>query len=526
MSTSREAGAAFLTSVLADFDVLAERVERLQGIVQNEQRLRTESIAVVTARLSEIDQASTERSDELATSLAQWSATLGAQSLQYEDVASRMQAQEEELAGRMLELEDACRACGAVGEMTSQIAMQAQIDDLTRRLETLAGTVALNDKQTLTDLGRLSTSLATYREESKDIQKVARNSGGERGSADVVVDAQQRLNRLHNEAWLLQKEADTTDLSCLLAKIQGLEISMEARVLNAEASLQALAVELKHKVSSADMKCIADEVSRKATNTEVQSFRETISHLSFQVTLNQTQLKEIETTISPLPAHIQTVMTTVKAIDRRQDSESERTNACWVSLEKEVGTKVGKDDFQALVSRISKAEHRDQPLASIIASKASVVDLQGLMMRTEALEGSFGCKADAKAFEKTRLAVSNQVARHDELQSATESKFEALAGQMHALILKAESKSSRHSDQLVAVLRDQFRCLQDEVRACTGTRICTKDDLSEELMQFYPKVEIDALLSRIWWRLGQSGKVVGLGCLDTKRPERPQSARR
>jgi len=589
MYRSREAGVSFINGIITDFEALSDRVECLDAGLKEERRLRIESTDATIKRLSEMDLASTERSDEIATSLGKWASSLGAQSLQFEDTTSRMQALEEDLAGRMAELESMCRASGAqglnsnaileedlaarmaelestcraggaAGELAGRIALQAQADDLKRQLDTLCKTVALNDKNTrsdqaqadalkmqldtlcetvalndkntLSDFGRLSGSLAACREEIKGsrngIEALAVD-GGRGCSTNIVGSVQQLLERFHDEALLQPKDVNrmafAEDHSRLVAKVESLASTMEARSQLAEASLQAMTLELGRKATSTDLKVVIEEVGRKASNTEFQSFRETISHLSFQVTLNQTILKELESVVSPLPSNMQALASSVKAVDRKQDTESERTNACWVSLEKEVGTKSARSDLEQLVSRINSLE-TGRDLAPLIASKASIRDLQGLTARTEALEAGYGSKADGKTFERAKLTLSNQLVRHDELQSTTESKFEALSSQMHSLISKAEGKISKRSEQLADENQDRFNKLQDQLEFQVGREsLCTKDVLDQQLQDFYPKSEVDALLARIWWRLGQTGKVVGMSCLSTTRPERPQSAR-
>jgi len=515
--STQVAGGAFISGLLADFEVLVDRVDGLHASLNEERGLRAESLESASKRMSDMDQNFTERSDELATSIAKWATGLSAQNLQVDDLATWMQSHADELGGRMTELENTCQVGGAVGELAGRLAAcvvgppsaassvhttvrheQAQTDELVRRLAQLEENVALNQCHALAEVERLSSTLVNS----------SNNMAGRATawSADNTADARGRLELLQQD---VNKMASAAELSRVVAKLDGLQSNMDAR-----------------------MKFVTEEICSKASNSEFQSFRETISNYSFKVTLDQKLLKDIEAVLAPLPSNIQ-------ILNRRLDAETERTNACWVAVDKELGTRVRKSDLDMLASRMSNVEeavpNASSPIASLSPVQASIEDLQGLTTRLEALEAGFGTRADGRALEKTRLAMSNQVARHEELQGTTESKFQALSSQMRSLVAKLEGKLSAQNQELVQQIQDELRKVNEEVRRKGGSEdTCTKDDLHQQLQQYYPKPEMDALLARVWWRLNQSGKVVGLSCLagspgfaaKAERPERPQSARR
>jgi len=426
MNRTGEAGVNFIQSLLTDVEVLTQRVDSLQAGLGEERQMRHDSMNNVLQSFSDLEQFFAERSDESATSLAKLTASLGAHSLQLDDLATNFQGQAEDLGGRVTDLEKNYQS----------------------RLTQLEDAVAQSNKDTLADLGQLRSSMA----------------------ADVAT----QLGKLLEETSILSRDVDkmasAADLSQIQGKVECLQSFMEAQV-----------------------KFVNDEIGRKASVVELQSLRESTVDISSDIKLNHKLLKDLETAISSLPNSIQVLTTSFKELDRRQDTidrrqeaENERTNSCFVALQKELGTRISKDDLDPLAIRLCKFEEKSR----------GVQESQGLMNRIEALETSLGAKADSKSFEKARLAISNQVSRHDELESRIESNFASLSSKFHSFAVKAEI------EELVA-----------------------KDDLGQQLMQFYSKAEVDALLARIWWRLNQSGKVVGISCL-TGKSQRPQSARR
>jgi hypothetical protein len=428
MNRTGEAGVTFIQSLLTDVEVLTQRVDSLQAGLGEERQMRHDSLNNVLKSFSDLEQFFAERSDESATSLAKLTASLGAHSLQLDDLAANFQGQTEDLGVRFADLEKDCQG----------------------RLTQLEDAVAQSNKDTLADLGQLRSSMVY--------------------SADVATG----LGKLQEETSILSRDVDkmasAADLSQIQGKVECLQSFMEAQV-----------------------KFVNDEIGRKASVVELQSLRESTGDISSDIKLNHKLLKELEAAISSLPNSIQMLTTSFKAldhrqdtIDRRQEAGNERTNSCFVALQKELGTRISKDDLDPLAIRLCKFEEKSR----------GVHESQGLISRIEALETSLGAKADSKSFEKARLAISNQVSRHDELESRIDNNFTSLSSKFHSFAVKAEV------EELVA-----------------------KDDLGQQLLQFYSKAEVDALLARIWWRLNQSGKVVGLSGL-TGKSQRPQSARR
>jgi len=531
-----------LQAVTAELDAMLVCDDVGRKAASAETRSFQESITnlqLQVTRLSEVDEAFVERADELSSSLAKCVARLEAQSLQTDDTATQMQAQAGEFARRLAKVESTSHAGRTVDDLAelancvvappSQFSepshgidtvarLQAQADDFMRRTAQLEDIVALNDKHTLADLGRFRGEINSIR---------ASMSAGAR-SLDDTADLSPFLSRLASVESNIGACALAVDVNVL-----------ECRLAGTESSMQAVSVELGRKASSADLKLVCDDVGRKASSAELRSSLESISNLQLQVSLNQTLSKEFETVLATLPNSVQTLMTSVKTLDRRFDTESERTNACWVSLEKAIDDRIARSDLDPLSARMGQLEQAISPLAPLIITKASLTDLQGLMARTLALEDSHGARADSNSCEKIKLAMAKQVSGYDELKSATESKIDELSSQMLSLVAKADVTANRHHDRTV----DQL------VSLISTENLCTKDDVNRQLELFYPKAEMDAIISRVWWRLGQSGtvvdkvqaawnpKVVGLGCLGAgslagfaDRPQsarqRPQSARR
>merc|ERR1719162_1768347 len=105
-------------------------------------------------------------------------------------MGTQMQAQIDELAGRQAALESRC----------------AQGDEFRRQLIKLEETTASRDKHTLSDVGRLSASLESLREETKRGQ-VSREVAEDRFQKETVL--------LHKD---ISKMATAVDLSRISTK--------------------------------------------------------------------------------------------------------------------------------------------------------------------------------------------------------------------------------------------------------------------------------------------------------------------
>lgn len=504
MATSREAGASFIKGLLDDFDNLTEAVKRLDVGLDEERRLRTETAHGVQTQLNVTEQNIAGRVDALRADITKCADDVDAQGRHINDLEVRTKAQSDELAVRISAAEEHF----------------SPLEELARRLTKLEETVALNDKHVLQDVGRLTSSIAGLREEAKRTQ-ASQDASEDRLSKEIVA-LQKDVNKM----------APAVEFSRLATKLESTEAAMQARALSsdlnllesrmtrAEGSLQAATVEMSKKALNDDVKSASEDVAKqlahKASQIEVQSFRTTLENLSAEVAKNQVLLKDLENVLSPLPNSVQTLSSCLKTLDRRQDTESERTNSCWVSLEKEIASKVARSEFDM---RLTKLEH----VAPQVATKASLQDVQSLMTRTEHLESGLSSKAD-------RLALSNEIARHDELQRVFESKIESLGHDLQSCVLNSVEKVSKHQDQFAMEWQGQLNQFQEEVHCQTAY---TREEVDQQLLHFYPRQEMDALLARVWWRLGQSGKPCGpwgqIGpttstTATSASPERPGSA--
>lgn len=228
--------------------------------------------------------------------------------------------------------------------------------------------------------------------------------------------------------------------------------------------------------------------------------------------------KKIASLESRTDVRLNSLAASVKSFERRQDAESERTNACWVSLEKELSTKITRGDLDALGSRVSKLEQATSPsLAALLASKAGIKDMHCLMNRVGGLESAFGVKAGDQVFERSSLAISDQAVRLEELKD-----------EIYQLKHEASSKTTNeclHTRDREDLSQQMLQGPRMIALKASNENLGTREDLEQQMLQLYPKPEMDALLTRRCWRLNQSGKVLGLSSL-SQRIERPLSARR
>lgn len=501
MNASREAGAAFVSGLLTDCEVLTERVQGLDLALEEERKCRAESTDGAFKRILEIDEAFSNRSDQFDVVMTKWTATIEAVSLQCNSLSTRMQAQIQELAERQAAMESKC----------------VQADEFARQITRLEESAAVKDKSDQADFGRLSSTLACLREEIRH----------SRASQEAAED------RFQKETQLLQKDinkmATAADLSQVSVKCETLEAHMYERALAAEVS----ALEARLAGTEASIQAATVEIMRSVSD-ELQPVRQSISNLSTEAGRTQASLHALDAIVAPLPQSIKAVSSSVKSLERRHESESDRTNTCWISLQNELASKVARSEFDPLGTRLDKVEQSN--LVHLTNAKANGQQLKIATSRIDALDTTCNAKADCKTLENVKSILTNQAARQNELQGMTESKIESLSSQMHTFVTKSLERMNKQHTTLVDDVQGQLKQLQDEFHAdpC-GDKICTKAFMEQELLQFYPRHEMDALLARVWWRLGQTGKVVGAASPLTNwhtvtkpaeaKPERPQSAR-
>jgi len=85
---------------------------------------------------------------------------------------------------------------------------------------------------------------------------------------------------------------------------------------------------------------------------------------------------------------------------------------------------------------------------------------------------------------------------------------------MHTFVTRSLEKLDNQISLLTDNMEGELKQLRTDYQEQPyGPHICTRDFLDHQLRQFYPRHEMDALMARVWWRLGQNphlNKITGV----------------
>jgi len=512
MSKTNTTGADFVHSIVTDteklqidFVILKDTLTKLSEDFEQEQKARKigddvslERLSAEVAAESRQRKALEQRLEEHEVNVKKWVSALGVESKTARD---RMAAFDVALDKRV----------------ERQVATDARVSDLEGIMPTKCPTI---------DVEKLSARVMLLQEEvSRDrcTASAAVESAISKSSCEYA-EARSRIDRLHLEMVQMQadinKKALAADLLALSARADSIYSDVQLRA--AATDLQSLDFRVNNMERSIEI--VTEEVGRKALTTDVRGVAERLNNLTTQVASYRSQaradvdsfwvrvgdlkqslesaeqrlIKEIESSRSPLVTNIESLSSSHKALERRHDADSERASACWVALEREISTKAQKAEIEVLNSRVGSVEQSISPFTPLLATKATVEDVQRLAARTEALESGFSTKADAASFEKTRLALSNQIARHEELHGRT---------QEHSIKLETvHNKTQEHMHRLKDIESRTVELRELLPQKATTSHVYSKDDVDKLMMEFYRKSEVDAQMCQVWWRFGESGK--------------------
>lgn len=290
------------------------------------------------------------------------------------------------------------------------------------------------------------------------------------------------------------KKALAAEVSSLTSKLETLEAFAQTRA-NA-ADLQALEPHVYE--AERALERLGHEVTTKASVTTVNSISERLSHVTMDIQANEAQHQvDHEATSSKLS----TIEKGVEKNARQLDSDRERTSNCVVALEKELNLKASRAETDLIGPTTLQAAVDHMESRSLDLEKHIAVTRQELVPfrnRVEALETAFPTKADAAEIPKLSLAIADQNGKHEALYRRTHE---------HEMRLeKLDSHVNRHTTKLEAVESRSIVLDQKISTKAESTEHFTKDHTTDLLRDFYRREEIDAMMSRVWWRVGDMNK--------------------
>jgi len=482
MDSTKDSGVDFIHRIMAEVKVLREDFARLsrttaqiQSEAKTEQANREGDVSAIHARISQERAAETlmrttleKKQDDFENKTRTWVGALGKDCMGTKEALAELekstserfmkQASESDL--RFLPLE------AAMPKKSEKV----ELDKLSEELIALEGVVQ-RDRATAAAATRsaVAGAAADFKVAQESLDQLRQVT--EAGRRALAADIGTLSSKLDSVDAFAQTRAKASDLQAL-----------EPRVSETEKSIEKVAYEVKTKAQTAVVNAISDR----------------LTHVSMDVQANQARAQADK---ENLAASIEKVEKAIAKTDRQVDSDRERTSNCMVALEKELATKAFKVDTdqigpKTLSTATDRLEARAQELEKTIALNKQ--EVPPIRARVEALETAFPTRADAAEIPKLYLGIAEQAAKHDSLHTRANEhnvRLERISGDVSRHLGKLEAIESR------SVLLERTLSSKAEV-----TDHYTKDHTSDMLRDFYRREEIDAMLSRVWWRVGDMTK--------------------
>mmetsp|Transcript_58954 Transcript_58954/g.127541 ORF Transcript_58954/g.127541 Transcript_58954/m.127541 type:complete len:493 (-) Transcript_58954:123-1601(-) len=488
MAKTSETGQDYVKNVAQEFQVLQENVATLQIVVSQlrsdlelEQTARDEAVSALKAEIAnavsmseEMNSSFTARADDFEAKTKQWVGSLGKESMASKAHLANLDA--------------------AVAERAAQHAATSdKVIKIEEILPNLKSSLIAAEEKLGSKLGSLQNEVANDRAAAAAAVRAATGK-----AAHDLQMAGQRIDSMQYEINVNKKSASSENAN-LSARLQELDALVQTKAKAID--VQALDLRMRDSLDRAILG-VKEELSKKATTISLNALSEKTTALAMDVRTNQLQGKaEVEC----IHRQLETLEGGMAKTNRQLDTDRERSSACCVALEKEVAAKASKDNLEALSSKVRGLEEAVAPLAPALGTKASQEDLIAVRARTEALESMFPNKADAADLAKVHLSMADHAAKHDAhlrwLQD-NGTRIEKLDTQLQEHHGKIEATESRTTE-----LQSQMKSKAD------AELVHTREVADMKFHDYYRREEVDAMMSRIWWRVGdlsKTSKVVSL----------------
>mmetsp|Transcript_58953 Transcript_58953/g.127538 ORF Transcript_58953/g.127538 Transcript_58953/m.127538 type:complete len:546 (-) Transcript_58953:123-1760(-) len=541
MAKTSETGQDYVKNVAQEFQVLQENVATLQIVVSQlrsdlelEQTARDEAVSALKAEIAnavsmseEMNSSFTARADDFEAKTKQWVGSLGKESMASKAHLANLDAAVAERAAQHAATSDKVQALEQRAdefEPKATLWVDSLREDCTSMnlsIKSLKSSEkdSIADRAVLTQrvikieeiLPNLKSSLIAAEEKlGSKLGSLQNEVANDRAAAAAAVRAAtgkaahdlqmagQRIDSMQYEINVNKKSASSENAN-LSARLQELDALVQTKAKAID--VQALDLRMRDSLDRAILG-VKEELSKKATTISLNALSEKTTALAMDVRTNQLQGKaEVEC----IHRQLETLEGGMAKTNRQLDTDRERSSACCVALEKEVAAKASKDNLEALSSKVRGLEEAVAPLAPALGTKASQEDLIAVRARTEALESMFPNKADAADLAKVHLSMADHAAKHDAhlrwLQD-NGTRIEKLDTQLQEHHGKIEATESRTTE-----LQSQMKSKAD------AELVHTREVADMKFHDYYRREEVDAMMSRIWWRVGdlsKTSKVVSL----------------
>jgi predicted nucleotidyltransferase len=454
-------GFAFVRDVLRDFSSLQnsfaglrDQTSQLRSDVDFEQAARKEdSLMLRRDMLRSLEEESKLRVDlqtkhEAFQNLSkQWVGALGQDGMVTKERVTILEASMEKRTSQANLFEE------RISKLEHAVALRCTISDFTD----LSATVTMLQAEVTRDRTAASNALEAV---SKEAFKGIRSC--EAGLEALIQKTDTSTQALNADvSSLFAKVESLQNHAKLLASAKDLELLAD-RMREAEKALKEAQIELSKKAAAANLKSVSDRLTEFALEAHTQQTR------------NQSMMDGFTAKIGDLQKD-------TSKLDRLVESERTRTSNCIVALEKELATKADAETYGA---KLATAANSIQRLETITSGKANLDDFDKLQARFDAAEVTLHKKAEATSLSLASQAISEQARHYQELRDKLfEQQTNFQAEQDRTTAMKQQLEQKAHASQ-----------------------VYPSTEVDQMFRRYYSKEEVDAIMSRVWWRLGDVSK--------------------
>lgn len=301
----------------------------------------------------------------------------------------------------------------------------------------------------------------------------------------------ERLDALQNESEV-SKATLTSSIVNMKSNIDALQTFAQSRA--SATDFQALEFRVRELVDYTHVS-LTEQVNSKASTAHAQELSDRLAQLVSEAQRDrQAAQAEARATRQEQGA----LGGRLGKAERLIEADREASSNCYNALEKELATKTSRVESEALSSRLRANEDIVASLCATMETKASSQEQANLHLRVDALQASVVLKAEAEEVAALGLASAQQGAHLELLHKI---------GNDHAAQLgRLDSVAGERGAQLDAVDGRTVTLEAQVSKKAEWTEVYSKDGTGVVLQDFYRKEEVDALLHRVWWRVGDMSK--------------------
>lgn len=253
---------------------------------------------------------------------------------------------------------------------------------------------------------------------------------------------------------------------------------------------------------------LGQELSGKESISTVKSLTDRVTGIAGDVQVNATQA---QSSFDNLSKKITGVDENLSKMGKEAVSERERCNAKFGSLETDVQTKAAKVDLDTQIKSTRgdvdalSAKHTSlEATVEVQTQNARVAaeEAKKVQARTLVLEDSITTKANAAEIPKIQMQIAEHQAKH--------ATHHAMGHEQASRLEATRSITDEHRTRL-EVMEHRER----EIQAQLSQKVDADSARLQEMLslvhrEYYRREEIDAMMTRVWWRVGETKSPKGM----------------